>query len=89
MRKSAEIASQIDLTSEEGIIRTINTIAIELEASIIKNEVDTTASLFTKILDSLPQLTEMISEDVLLSCGQVVTAGGLEGLDLIFRHIDE
>jgi hypothetical protein len=89
MRKSAEIASQDDLTSAGGIIRTINTIAIELEASIIKNEVDATASLFTKILDSLPQLIEMVSEDVLLSCSQVVTASGLEGFDLLFGHIDE
>lgn len=75
--------------SAGDIIRTINTIAIELEASIIKNEVDTTASLFAKILDSLPQLTEMVSKDVLLSCSQVVTASGLKGFDLIFGHIDE
>jgi hypothetical protein len=75
--------------SSGDIIRTVNTIAIELEASIIKNEVDTTASLFTKILDSLPQLTEMVSKDVLLSCSQMVTASGLKGFDLIFGHIDE
>ncbi len=73
----------------QDIIRTIDTIAIQLEACIIKNEVDATASLFTKILDRLPQLTEMVSKDVLLSCSQVVTASGLKGLDLIFGHIDE
>jgi hypothetical protein len=78
-----------DSTSAGYIIRTINTIAVQLEASIIENEVDASASLVTEILDSLPQLTKMISKDVFLGCSQVVTASGLKGFNLIFGHINE
>jgi hypothetical protein len=45
--------------------------------------------LFTKILDSVPQLIEMISEDVFLSRSEVVTTSGLKRFDLLFGHIDE
>jgi len=71
------------------IIRTINAIAVQLEASIIENEVNAPASLVTEILDSIPKLMEVVPKNVLLGCSEVIAASGLKGFDLILGHVDE
>ena len=88
MRKSAEIAIQTVITMCD-IIRTVNTIAIQLESSIVKNEVDASASLLAEVLNTIPQLMEMVSKNVLLRCGQVITASGLKRFDLFLGHVNE
>lgn len=68
---------------------TIDTITIQFESSIIQHEIDSTARLFTEDLDAFPEFVEVVSEDILLGCCEVVTARGLKGFDLLFRHVNE
>ena len=71
------------------IIRTINAIAIQLEASIIENKINAPASLVTEILDGVPKLMEVVPKDVFLGCSEVIAASGLKGFDLFLGHINE
>lgn len=83
------INSQLLTLDELERSRTINTIAIQLEACIIKYKIDPSTSLSPKILDALPKTAEVISEDVLLCCGKMVPSSRLQRLDLFFGHIYE
>ena len=71
------------------IKRTINAIAVQLKASIVENKVNTPTSLVTEILDSIPQLMEVVSENVLLGCGKMFAASGLKRFNLFLSHINE
>jgi hypothetical protein len=71
------------------IIRTVNAITVQLKASIIKYEVDASAGLVAKIPDSLPQLIEVVTKNVLLSSSEVITASRLKRFDLFLGHINE
>lgn len=69
--------------------RTVDAVAIELKSGIVKNEVNTTTSLVSQVLDSFPKLRQMISEDVFLSGSEMITASRLEFLDILFSHVDQ
>jgi hypothetical protein len=68
---------------------TINAIAIQLESGVIEDEVDATRSFFTGILDHLPQMLHVISENVALGRSQMIASCGLERTDLLFSHVDQ
>ena len=68
---------------------TVDTITIKLEAGIVKDEVDATASLLAELLGGIPKPGHVVPEDVLFGGGEVVTTSGLQFLDIIFRHVDE
>lgn len=69
--------------------RTIDAVAVQFEASIIKNEIYSSTSLIAEDFDSVPKTVEMVAEDVLFSSGKVVATGGLERLDLFLGHINQ
>ena len=43
---------------------TINAVAVELKASVVKDEVDTASSLLSRTLNDFPELLHMVTEDV-------------------------
>jgi hypothetical protein len=68
---------------------TINEVAIKLKPGIIQHEIDPTTPRCLESFDRIPQLWQVVSEDVLLRRCKVVATSGLEALDLLFGHVDE
>jgi len=78
-----------DCITARNVRRTVNAITVQLKASIVEYEVNASASLVTKIPNSLPQLTEVVPKNVLLGRSEVIAASGLKRFDLFLGHINE
>lgn len=68
----------------------VDAITVEFETGIVEDEIHTTAlCLSTELVrgDVLPDLLEVISENVLLSRSEVISSGRLETLDVLFAHL--
>ena len=66
--------------------RTVNHIAVELEAGVVEDKVNSTA---IQTPNEIPKLLDVVTENVLLSRSESVTAGRLELLDVLLGHLRE
>lgn len=69
--------------------RTIDTITVQFEASIIKNEVYSPAGLLPKLPDVVPQTVHVIAKNVFLGGCEGIPTGRLKRFNLILGHIDQ
>ena len=77
------------MTRKHYLIRTKDTVAVELESSVVQHEINATASLPAEIPHDLPEARKVISKDVLLGRSEVVTTSRLKLFDVFFSHVDE
>lgn len=70
-------------------IRTVDAVTIQLKSSVIKHKVNSTARLLTELFHTLPKLAKMITKNIFLGGSEMVTAGGLERLNLLLGHVDQ
>lgn len=69
--------------------RTVDHVAVKLEASIIEHKVDPTTGVATEVTDDLPKTANVVSENVLLCSSKMFTTGGLQLPDILLGHVDE
>jgi len=85
------LSVETNLTAESRLDQPIgvNAIAVKFETSVIENEIHTTSLLSSELLgsDVFPNFVEIVSENVLLSSGEMVTSGRLKTFDIFFAHL--
>lgn len=73
--------------------RTVNAVAVQLEAGVVQNEINPTtfsSCVFAfHSLDDFPKAIHVVAENVLLGLGKSFTTCRLQGLDLLFGHVNE
>lgn len=67
----------------------VDTVTVQFKPSVIEDEVDTPTGLPAEPLDALPELWQVVSENVLFGSGEMFAAGRLKSLELLFSHVDE
>jgi len=68
---------------------TIDEVAVKLETGIVEDKVDPSSTLVLELFHGLPQLGEVVIEDVLFGPSELFATGSLQPLDLFLGHVDE
>ena len=88
-KKSAGYELLMSKSSAGRAPQTIDHVTIQLEACIVKYKINSATCFLSQIFDSRPKTIQIITQNVLLGCCQVITSCWLQGLDLFFSHVDE
>lgn len=85
-REQTLAALSAEKQNDPSLALTVNAVAVELEASVVENEIDTAVA---HVGDELPDPVQVVSKNVLLGGSEMLTTGRLQVLDVLFGHVDQ